>query len=58
MKTQSEVKLGGKVLTFVFTQEIYAFLKNGGLVHLPGVARQHGAKFLDEDIELVSPFLF
>lgn len=40
----------------MFTQEVDTFLQDGGLVHLPGVARQHGAKFLDEDIELVSPF--
>lgn len=41
----------------MFTQEVDAFLQDGGLVHLPGVARQHRAEFLDEDIELVSPFL-
>lgn len=41
----------------MFTQEVNAFLQYGGLVHLPGVARQHRAKLLDEDIELVSPFL-
>lgn len=41
----------------MFTQEVDAFLQDGGLVHLPGVAWQHGAKFPDEDIELVSPFL-
>lgn len=42
----------------MFTQEVDALLQYGGLVHLPGVARQHRAKLLDEDIELVSPFLF
>lgn len=41
----------------MFTQEVNAFLQNGGFVHLPGVAWQHRAKFLDEDIELVSPLL-
>lgn len=41
----------------MFTEEVNAFLQDGGLVHLPGVARQHCAKFLNEDIELVSPFL-
>lgn len=41
----------------MFTQKIDAFLQDGGLVHLPGVAWQHCAKFFDEDIELVSPFL-
>ena len=41
----------------MFTQEVDAFLQDGGLVHLPGVARQHCAELLDEDIELVSPFL-
>lgn len=41
----------------MFTQEVDAFLQDGGLVHLPGVAWQHGAELLDEDIELVSPFL-
>lgn len=41
----------------MFTQEVNAFLQDGGLVHLPGVAWQHRAEFLDEDIELVSPFL-
>lgn len=46
-----------RVLTFVFTQEVDALLQDGGLVHFPGVAWQHSAKFLDEDIELVSPFL-
>ena len=46
-----------RALTFVFAQEVDAFLQDGGLVHLPGVARQHRAEFLDEDIELVSPLL-
>ena len=41
----------------MFTKEVDAFLQDGGLVHLPGVARQHGAEFLDEDIELISPLL-
>lgn len=41
----------------MFTQEVDAFLQDGGLVHLPGVAWQHRAEFLDEDIELVSPLL-
>lgn len=41
----------------MFTQEVNALLQDGGLVHLPGIARQHRAEFLDEDIELVSPFL-
>lgn len=41
----------------MFTQEVDAFLQDGGLVHLSGVAWQHGAKLFDEDIELVSPFL-
>lgn len=44
-------------LTFMFTQEVNAFLQYGGLVHFPCVTWQHGAKLLDEDIELVSPFL-
>lgn len=46
-----------KALTFVFTEEVDAFLQDGGLVHLSSVARQHCAEFLDEDIELVSPSL-
>lgn len=46
-----------KSLTFVFTEEVNAFLQNCGLVHLSGVARQHCAKFFNEDIELVSSFL-
>lgn len=46
-----------KALTFMFTQEVDAFLQYGGLIHFPGVAWQHGAKLLDKDIELVSPFL-
>lgn len=46
-----------QALTFVFTQEVDALLQDGGLVHFPGVAWQHGAELLDEDIELVSPFL-
>lgn len=46
-----------KVPTFMFAQEVNAFLQYGGLVHFPGVARQHRAKLLDEDIELVSAFL-
>lgn len=41
----------------MFTQEVNAFLQYGGLVHFPGVAWQHRAELLDEDIELVSPFL-
>lgn len=41
----------------MFTQEVNALLQYGGLVHLPGVARQHGAELLDEDIELIPPFL-
>lgn len=41
----------------MFTQEVNAFLQYGGLVHFPGVAWQHSAELLDEDIELVSPFL-
>lgn len=41
----------------MFTQEVDTFLQNGGLVHFSGVARQHGTKLLDEDIELVSSFL-
>lgn len=41
----------------MFTQEVNAFLQYGRLVHFPGVAWQHSAKLLDEDIELVSPFL-
>ena len=43
--------------TFVFAQEVDALLQDGGLVHLAGVARQHGAQFFDEHIELVSPLL-
>lgn len=50
-------RLWNKALTFMFTQEVDAFLQYGGLVHFPGVAWQHGAKLLDKDIELVSPFL-
>ena len=46
-----------KELTFVFTQEVDAFLQDGGFVHLPGIAWQHRAKFLDENIELVSSLL-
>lgn len=41
----------------MFTQEVDAFLQDCGLVHLPSVARQHCAEFLDEDIELVSSSL-
>lgn len=41
----------------MFTQEVDAFLQYGGLVHFSGVAWQHGAKLLDKDIKLVSPFL-
>lgn len=44
-------------LTFVFVQKVDALLQNSGLVHLAGVARQHGAQLLDEYIELVSAFL-
>lgn len=42
----------------MLAQEVDAFLQNGGLVHLASVARQHGAQFLDEHVELVSPLLF
>lgn len=41
----------------MLVQEVDAFLQNSGLVHLAGVARQHGAQLLDENIELVSAFL-
>lgn len=40
----------------MFVQKVDALLQNSGLVHLPCVARQHGAQLLDEDIELVSAF--
>lgn len=56
-KNTLEVSENNRAQTFVFTQEVDAFLQDGGLVHLPGVAWQHGTKFLDEDIELVSPLL-
>ena len=42
----------------MFVQKVDAFLQNSGLVHLAGVAWQHGTQLLDEDIELVSAFLF
>lgn len=38
-------------------QKVNALLQNSGLVHFPGVARQHGTQLLDEDIELVSALL-
>lgn len=41
----------------MFVQEVNTFLQNGGLVHLPGVTRQHCTQLLDEDIELVSALL-
>lgn len=41
----------------MFVQKVNAFLQNGGLVHLSGVARQHGTKLFDEDIELISALL-
>lgn len=47
----------GITATFVLAQEVDALLQDRRLVHLAGVARQHGAQFLDEHIELVSPLL-
>lgn len=46
--------------TFLFLQEVNSSLQYGGLVHLARMALtlQHGAKLLDEHIELVSSFLF
>lgn len=41
----------------MFVQEVDAFLQNSGLVHLAGVAWQHGPQLLNEDIELVSALL-
>lgn len=41
----------------MFVQKVNTFLQNSGLVHLPGVARQHCTQLLDEDIELVSALL-
>lgn len=41
----------------MFVQKVNALLQNSGFVHLAGVARQHGAQLLDENIELVSAFL-
>ena len=44
-------------ITIVFLQESDDLLQHGGLVHLPRVARQHGAELFDENIELVPTFL-
>lgn len=41
----------------MFVQEVDAFLQNSRLVHLAGVAWQHGAQLLNENIELVSALL-
>lgn len=41
----------------MFVQKVNALLQNSGFVHLAGVARQHGAQLLDENIELVSALL-
>ena len=52
-------KKNGKrvMVTIVFLQEPNDLLQHGGLVHLPRVARQHGAELFDEDIELVPTLL-
>ena len=51
-------KNGKKVMvTIVFLQEPNDLLQHGSLVHLPSVARQHGAELFDEDIELVPTLL-
>lgn len=43
--------------TIVFLQKSNDFFQHGGFVHFPRIAREHGAKFFDENIELVPTLL-
>lgn len=43
--------------TVVFLQKSDDLFQHGGFVHFPRVAREHGAKLFDENIELVPTFL-
>lgn len=43
--------------TIVFLQKSNDLFQHGGFVHFPRIAREHGAKFFDENIELVPTLL-
>lgn len=47
----------GVTFTVVFLQESDDLFQHGGFVHFPRVAREHGAKLFDENIELVPTLL-
>lgn len=47
----------GMTFTIVLLQKTNDLLQHGGFVHFPCVARKHGAKFLNENIELVPTLL-
>lgn len=57
-KGRSSIKTERSItFTIVFLQKSNDLFQHGGFVHFPRVAREHGAKLFDENIELVPTLL-